>query len=360
MNMIAEYDGSNTLQRRTVHGAGVDEPLVEYDAAGTRRFLHQDERGSVIARSDSSGTVTNVNRYDEYGVPQSSNTGRFQYTGQAWLPEIGLQYSRARMYNPTLPRFMQPDAIGYGDGMNMYAYVSGDPVNRRDPTGTQDNQHVIAWGFRVVGFGGGDGGATGAGNSAIVCTDFYVEEHQVCSGGGEGQDDSQVCRVGGGTELRISRSGGTTTIIITGSISFSGAGADPATRTALVEAMSSRWSGFFGPMNRGYHVVTSLIEGRGGILANVSAATSGTAYANAIGGGRLSLFTLPVDLDPVNVLGAAAHEFGHSLGAMDRYDYTRDRTRWFGFENNIMSGALAGRPSAEIFDEIVNRCENGS
>jgi hypothetical protein len=39
------------------------------------------------------------------------------------------------MYNPRLGRFMQPDPIGYGDGMNMYARTNGDPVNFTDPTG---------------------------------------------------------------------------------------------------------------------------------------------------------------------------------------------------------------------------------
>lgn len=131
------FSTGNPIQSRYVFGPKADEPIVWYQGPdlSDKRYLVADERGSIVAITDASGNKIAINTYDEFGIPGTANQGRFRYTGQAWIAELGMYSYKARMYSPTMGRFLQTDPAGYPDGPNWYNYVNSDPVNKTDPSG---------------------------------------------------------------------------------------------------------------------------------------------------------------------------------------------------------------------------------
>lgn len=80
---------TGSLLARHVHGPDgtADDPLALWlgttsTAIASAQFLYRDPRGSIVLTSDYSGANATINTYNEYGIPASGNTGRFQYTGQ--------------------------------------------------------------------------------------------------------------------------------------------------------------------------------------------------------------------------------------------------------------------------------------
>ena len=134
---VLEYNGSTgAIQNWYAYALGPNDALNQMNvAAGTRATLIPDILGSFIGALDAtSGSLTKFG-YQTYGE-SGSTTGSFRYTGQRIDPETnGLYYYRARMYIPSWGRFSQPDPTGYSAGVNLYAFVGNDPLNKTDATG---------------------------------------------------------------------------------------------------------------------------------------------------------------------------------------------------------------------------------
>lgn len=146
------YDGVNPVQEQSAGSVtvnlltgGIDEYFTRRTDAGTQSYL-TDALGSTVALSDSNGGLATHYMYDAYGNTSSSGTASdnsFQYTGRE-NDGTGLYYYRARYYDPHSGRFVQSDPIGFDGGLNLYAYVEGDPLTQIDPLGLA-NGPAVHW-----------------------------------------------------------------------------------------------------------------------------------------------------------------------------------------------------------------------
>jgi RHS repeat-associated protein len=116
---------------------GIDEVFTRTDSSGTANFL-TDVLGSTLALTSSSGSTLAQYAYEPFGntfVTSGSSASSYEYTGRE-NDGTGLYFYRARYYNPALQRFVSEDPIGFGGGdVNLYAYVSNDPISSKDSFG---------------------------------------------------------------------------------------------------------------------------------------------------------------------------------------------------------------------------------
>jgi RHS repeat-associated protein len=103
-------------------------------------YPHYDQVGSLKAISDSSGATIKQVDYDSFGnVISDTNTSMttpFGFAGGLHDRDTGLVRFGFRDYDPAIGRWTAKDPIDFAGGdVNLFQYVSADPVNFVDPQG---------------------------------------------------------------------------------------------------------------------------------------------------------------------------------------------------------------------------------
>jgi RHS repeat-associated protein len=132
-------DGSGNQMFHYLYGLNVDQVMAQDSPTGMVWAL-ADRLGSVETLTDGEGVVVDQRTFDSFGrVLSESNPSvqfRYGYTGRELDLESGLNYYRARYYDPANGRFISVDPMGFGAGdTNLYRYVGNSSTNATDPSG---------------------------------------------------------------------------------------------------------------------------------------------------------------------------------------------------------------------------------
>jgi len=141
-NIALVFDDSGNLIHRYNHGPGVDEILSDQTANGTVNWALTDHQGTMRDIVSDAGVVLNHIEYDSFGIVTAESNPAvgmlFGFTGRERDTETGLQYNRARYYDPSVGRFISQDPSGFrGNDANLYRYAYNSPLIFLDPTGLQ-------------------------------------------------------------------------------------------------------------------------------------------------------------------------------------------------------------------------------
>jgi RHS repeat-associated protein len=128
LNPVHELSGGSPVAN-LLTGLGIDDYFARTDPAGVREFL-TDTLGSTVALADGSGSVQTEYSYEPFGgttTSGTSTTSAYGFTGRE-ADATGLNYFRARYYDPARVRFVSEDPLGVVGGLTCI-YMS--PVVRQ-------------------------------------------------------------------------------------------------------------------------------------------------------------------------------------------------------------------------------------
>ncbi len=146
-NCIAEYSGTTLAKTRTwgldlsgsLQGAGGVGGLLVENQGASKFYPTFDGNGNVSEYLDSTGAVAEHFEYDPFGntVVNTDSVGQFSYRFSTKPLDFttGLYYYAYRYYDPQTGRWPSRDPIGEEGGINLYAFVGNNGVNRSDRLG---------------------------------------------------------------------------------------------------------------------------------------------------------------------------------------------------------------------------------
>lgn len=115
--------------------------------SGVPYYYVRDKLRSVRELVAAGGSVVAQYDYDPYGNPTVINgtgTPDIGYAGYFHHAASGLDFTLNRAYDPVHARWLNRDPAGESGGLNLYAYVAGNPLNAVDPLGlcgANDNEN---------------------------------------------------------------------------------------------------------------------------------------------------------------------------------------------------------------------------
>ncbi|MEI9988950.1 MAG: RHS repeat-associated core domain-containing protein [Rhizomicrobium sp.] len=142
-----------------VGGAILGERFYTVGGATSWKYFVLDHLGSVAVMTDDAGGVAERLSYDAWGRRRNSDgtdnaacsitsTTTRGYTGHEMLDSICEINANARIYDPTLGRFMSPDSTipdpFNGQSFNRYSYVMNNPLSMTDPSGLVDQSPKVS------------------------------------------------------------------------------------------------------------------------------------------------------------------------------------------------------------------------
>ncbi|HEY9714446.1 MAG TPA: RHS repeat-associated core domain-containing protein, partial [Chroococcales cyanobacterium] len=122
--------------------------------SGSSYLYAKDHLGSTRELTDSTGNVQAEYSFDPYGtVIQLSETIRsdLQYGNYYTHKRSRLDLTNTREYSAIAGRFLNRDPISENGGVNLFAYVSNNPISANDPSGMD---LYVTYG-QTHGYGGG-------------------------------------------------------------------------------------------------------------------------------------------------------------------------------------------------------------